>query len=239
MLGSEARLMGRSPGVLIWTVLLPVTACVVLASIPGVRETSPDLGGLSLFQIYQPILIFFTMTLLSVQGLPSVVTRYREMGVLKRLRTTPVSAALLLFAHLTLILAVAVACLAVMVVVPALVGAGWPRDPGGFLLAYLLGAWAMLGLGLVVAGLFRSARFAAGLGSFLFFVLQFLAGLWLPRPAMPTWLLRLSDVTPSGAAVQSLTDASLGHWPGALHLIVLAAWGAVGSHVAIRYFQWD
>ena len=44
--------------------------------------------------------MFFAITLLAMQALPDVLTRYREMGVLKRLRTTPVSPALLLFAQL-------------------------------------------------------------------------------------------------------------------------------------------
>ena len=239
MLASEARLLARNPGVVIWTVILPVAAAIVLGSIPGVREPSKNLGGLSFFQVYQPILIFFTMTLLALQALPDVLTRYREMGVLKRLRTTPVSPALLLFAQLALILAIAVVCMAVMVVVPALVGASWPRNLTGFILAYLLGAWALLGLGCLIASSFHNAKVAAGLGSFLFFVLQFFAGLWWQRPDMPTWLRHISDVTPSGAAVQSLTDASFGHWPSALHLIVLVVWGAVASRLAIRLFTWE
>lgn len=239
MLVNEARLLARSPGVVIWTVVLPIVGSIVLAAIPAVRAPSTDLGGLSYFQIYQPILIFFTTTLLAMQALPDVLTRYREMGVLKRLRTTPVSPALLLFAQLTLILSIAIVCMAAMVIGPALEGAGWPSNPAGFLLAYALGASAMLGIGLVLASSFHNAKVAAGLGSFLFFVLQFLAGLWLPRPNMPTWLRHISDFTPSGAAVQSLTDTSYGHWPSALHLIVLAVWGAVASHMAVRLFSWE
>ena len=239
MLVSEARLLARNPGVVIWTVILPVAASIVLASIPAIRAPSTSLGGLSYFQIYQPILIFFTMTLLAMQALPDVLTRYREMGVLKRLRTTPVSPALLLFAQLALILSIAIVCMAVMVVVPALVGSDWPRNPVGFVLAYVLGAWAMLGIGLVLASSFHNAKVAAGLGSFLFFVLQFLAGLWLPRPNMPSWLRHISDFTPSGSAVQSLTDASFGHWPSTLHLIVLAVWGVLASRLAVRLFSWE
>jgi ABC-2 type transport system permease protein len=239
MLASEARLLARNPGVVIWTVLLPVAAAIILGAIPGVRAPSSAFGGLSFFVIYQPILIFFTMTLLALQALPDVLTRYREMGVLKRLRTTPASPALLLFAQLVLILAIAVVCMVVMVVVPALEGASWPHDLAGFVLAYLLGAWAMLGLGMLIASSFHNAKVAAGLGSFLFFVLQFFAGLWWQRPNMPPWLRHISDLTPSGAAVQSLTDSTLGHWPSALHLIVLAVWGVVTSRLSVRLFSWE
>jgi ABC-2 type transport system permease protein len=204
-----------------------------------VRKPSASLGGLSFFQVYQPILVFFAITLLALQALPDVLTRYREMGVLKRLRTTPVSPALLLFAQLTLILSVSFICMVLMVAVPRLIGAPWPRNFGGFVISYLLGAWAMLGLGMVIASLFRNAKVAAGFGGFLFFIMVFFAGLWLQRPNMPTWLRDISNFTPSGAAVQALTDSSVGHWPSSFYLIVLAVWGAVTTRLAIRLFRWE
>jgi ABC-2 type transport system permease protein len=239
MLVSEGRLLARNPGVVIWTAVLPVAAAIILGSIPAVRKPSASLGGLSFFQVYQPILVFFAITLLAMQALPDVLTRYREMGVLKRLRTTPVSPALLLAAQLTLILSVSIVCMLLMVVVPPLAGAPFPRNSGAFIITYLLGAWAMLGLGMVIASLFHNAKVAAGFGSFLFFVLQFFAGLWWQRPNMPTWLRDISNFTPSGAAVQGLTDSSIGHWPSAQYLIVLAVWGVVTSRLAIRVFSWE
>jgi ABC-2 type transport system permease protein len=239
MIVSEGRLLARNPGVVIWTTVLPVAATIILGSIPAVRTPSASLGGLSFFQVYQPVLVFFAITLLAMQALPDVLTRYREMGVLKRLRTTPVSPALLLIAQLTLILSVSIVCMALMVVVPPLVGAPFPLNPGAFILTYLLGAWAMLGLGMVIASLFHNAKVAAGFGSFLFFVMQFFAGLWWQRSNMPTWLRDISNFTPSGAAVQGLTDSSMGHWPSAQYLIVLAVWGAVTSRLAVRFFSWE
>lgn len=239
MLRSEARLLARNPAVVIWTAILPVLAAIILGAIPGVRAPSKALGGLSFFAVYQPVLIFFAITLLAMQALPDVLTRYREMGVLKRLRTTPVSPALLLSAQLVLMLGVAIVCMVLMVVGPGLVGAPWPDNVTGLVVTYLLGAWAMLGLGMVIASLFHSAKVASGFGSFLFFVLQFFAGLWWQRPAMPDWLRHISDLTPSGAAVQGLTDSALGDWPSILHLVVLAVWGAATSWLAVRLFTWE
>ncbi len=239
MLVSERRLLLRNPGVVIWTAILPVAASIVLGSIPAVRAPSASLDGLSFFQIYQPILVFFALTLLALQALPDVLTRYREMGVLKRLRTTPVSPALLLFAQLALILSVAIVCMVLMVAGPPLGGAPWPRNLGAFVISYLLGAWALLGLGMVIASLFHNAKVASGFGSFLFFVMQFFAGLWVQRPNMPTWLRDISDFTPSGAAVQALTDASVGQWPRLLYFVVLAVWGVLTTRLALRFFSWE
>lgn len=239
LLKSEARLLARNPGVVLWTAVLPVAASIVLAAIPAIRQPSTGLGGLSFFQVYQPILVLFALTLLAVQAMPDVLTRYREMGVLKRLRTTPVSPALLLFAQLELILIVSIVCALLMVVVPALVGASWPSNLAGFALSYLLAAWALLGVGMVIASLFRNAKVAAGFGSALFFVLVFFAGLWVQRPLMPTWMRHISDFTPGGAGAQALTDSAVGLWPRPLHLAVLAMWGVAASLFAILRFSWE
>lgn len=239
MLRSESKLLLRNPGVVLWTAVLPVLAAIVLGALPATTTASDDLGGLSFFQIYQPVLVLFAITMLAVTALPDVLTRYREMGILKRLRTTPASPALLLFAQLLLMAGVAVVCALLMVVVPTFFRAPLPGNPVGYLLAFVLAVWAMLGLGMVIASLFRNAKVAAGFGTLLFFVLQFFAGLWIQRPLMPDWLRTISDFTPSGAAVQALTDAGGGSWPTLRCLVVLLVWGAVTSAAAVRLFQWE
>src|SRR6476620_3686885 len=55
MLKSEARLLARNPGVVVWTAILPVVAAIVLAAIPAVRQPMDGLGGLSFFAVYQPV----------------------------------------------------------------------------------------------------------------------------------------------------------------------------------------
>ena len=239
MISSEAKLLLRNPGVVLWTVVLPVVAAVVLGALPATNSAADSLDGLSFFQVFQPVLVLFAVALLAVTSLPDVLTRYREMGVLKRLRTTPASPALLLSAQLVLTTGVALLCAVLMVVVPTFFGAPWPQNPAGFLIAFLLTVWAMLGIGLVIASLFRNAKVAAGFGTLLFFVLQFFAGLWVQRPLMPGWLRTVSDFTPSGAGVQALTDSGAGQWPAFQGILVLLAWGIVTSLVAARVFKWE
>lgn len=239
MIRTEAKLMMRNPGVVLWTAILPVAAAIVLGAIPGTRKPTSDLGGVSFFSAYQPVLVLFAICMLAVQALPDVLTRYREMGVLKRLRTTPASPGLLLAAQLALIFGVSLVCMVLMVVVPTFFGAPWPNNVLAFIVSYLLAAWAMLGLGMVIASLFRNAKVAAGFGTVLFFVLQFFAGLWVPRPTMPDWMRAISDGTPTGAAVQALADSAAGHWPQMLYVGVLLIWGAVTSALAVRIFKWE
>lgn len=239
MISSEARLLARNPGVVIWTVLLPVVASIVIASIPAARKPVGAFGGLSTFQVYQPVLVLFVLAMLAVQALPDVLTRYREFGVLKRLRTTPVSPSLLLAAQFVLIVAVSVVCLALMVVIPGVISGQWPHHLVGFVVSYLLSCWAFLGVGMVIASLFRNAKVAAGFGTLAFFVLQFFAGLWIPRSTMPGWMHTVSNLTPSGAGTQALVDTATTGWPAFGFFGTLVVWGIVATAIAMRTFRWE
>jgi ABC-2 type transport system permease protein len=73
----------------------------------------------------------------------------------------------------------------------------------------------------------------------LFFPLMFFAGLWIPRATMPASLLRISDFTPLGAAVQAMQDSMGGSWPHPSGLAVLAGYAVVFTVAAARFFRWD
>ncbi len=231
--------MLRNPALIAWVAAIPVIASIVLGAIPATRKATDALDGLSWFTAYQPILIMFSAVLLSVQILPDVLTKYREMGILKRLHTTPASPAALLAAQMIIAIVVEIVVAAVMVLVPAAFGAPLPRNVVAFVIAFVFATGAMLSIGLVLASAFRNNKVAGAVGTVLFFVLQFFAGLWIPRATMPGWLGAISDATPSGAAVGALTNSVHGDWPGLLHLGVLAAWMVVLAAVSVRIFRWE
>ena len=80
---------------------------------------------------------------------------------------------------------------------------------------------------------------AAGIGSVLLFPLMFFAGLWVPQAEMGAGLREVSHYTPLGAAAPAVQNAIAGHWPGTVHLLVLAAYALVFCTLAARLFRWD
>jgi ABC-2 type transport system permease protein len=73
----------------------------------------------------------------------------------------------------------------------------------------------------------------------LFFPLLFFAGVYVPLQVMPEGVQTVSGYTPTGAAVQALSDSWTGSVPATSDLVVLAAY-AVGTGVlAVRLFRWD
>ena len=165
---------------------------------------------------------------------------YRERGVLRRLQTTPIGPVRVLVARLAADLTVAVATV-VLILAVARIGFGvpLPRQAGGFVLAALLAAAALLGAGLLVAAIAPTGRVARGIGALLFYVMMFFAGLWLPIPNMPATLQHISHATPLGAAVPALTAATQGSLPTALQLLTMAGWAAAFGLAAARFFRWE
>jgi ABC-2 type transport system permease protein len=237
---TEAKLFFREPAGVFFMLAFPPILLVILGSIPAFREHDADLGGLRVIDLYAPITVAMTLAFLALSGLPQLLATYRERGVLRRMRATPVKPARLLGAQLVVFTVMAVA---VMVVVQAIARLAFdvalPRHAGAYVLGYVLAALAMLALGLLVAALAPSGKGASAIGTLLFFPVLFFAGLWAPRATMPEVLRKISDFTPLGAGVQSLQDATAGHWPQLLHVAVMLGWTVVAGGLAARYFRWE
>jgi ABC-2 type transport system permease protein len=236
---TEFRLVLRERSRLI-RMLIPFLLLVIFGSIPFYTSHRASLGGHSLFEAYLPILIAYALAMVALTGLATVLAGYREKGVLRRLQTTPVGPVRVLAAQVIAQLAV-VAVMVIVIIAVARLGYGvfLPRQAGGFILAAVLAAAALLSLGLLVAAVAKTSQAAQGLGLLLFFPLMFFAGLFFPIPVMPRWLQHVSEATPLGAAVQALSQAWVGHWPPAQQLWTLAAYAVGCSLVAARFFRWE
>lgn len=237
---TEAKLFFREPMTWIFALAVPPLLLIVFGAIPPFREPDPELGGARVIDLYAPILVAIGITILAIHSLPQQFAGYREAGVLRRMRTTPVRPAALLGALLVLFTVLSLVTLTVVLGVGRIVfGVPLPANPLAYAVAYLLTALAVFAVGLLVAALAPTATSAGAIGLVLFFPLAFFAGLWIPRDQMAEPLRLISDLTPVGAGVQSLQDAAAGGWPPLMSLLVLGGWTAVTAAVAARFFRWE
>jgi len=240
LVGSEWRLAGRSPIGLVWGVGLPVLLLVVFGSLPKFNDSPAAFGGLSLFEVYQPVLIALSLSLLALVALPTALASYRENRVLRRMQTTPVPPSWVLGAQVVVNLLQLLAALLVIVVVgDAAFGAHPPRQVPGFLVSLVLAVAAMVAVGIWIAAIARSARAASAIGAALFYPMAFFAGLWVPVPLMAPVLRTIGHLTPLGAAVQAMDGSIQGQLPPLEALLVMAAWAAVFTVASVRLFQWE
>jgi ABC-2 type transport system permease protein len=237
---SETKLFFREPIGIFFALAFPPILLVVFGLIPAFREHDEALGGLRVLDLYAPVVVAMAITMFALSGLPQQFATYREKGILRRMRTTPVKPVVMLGAQLLMSTLLSVAVMVVLLAIGRLAfDVSLPGQLLGYLVGFLLCMLAMLAIGLLIASLAPSGKGAGAIGSILFFPFLFFAGMWGPRETMPEVLRRISDFTPLGAGVQSLGDAAAGHWPQLLHVAVMLGWTIVAGGLAARYFRWE
>lgn len=240
LLATEARLFAREPGWLFWILLFPSLLLGVLGLVPSFREPDPELGGLRVVDLYVPVVVLLAALMASVQSMPTVLAGYRERGVLRRLRATPVSPAALLRAQVLLHgAAVLLGALLAMTLARVAFDTPLPQQPLGWAAAFVLAVAASLSMGAVVTAAASTLKVAQAVGSAVLFPMMFTAGVWLPVQTMPSLLQQIVLWTPLGASARALGDASAGDWPRLLDLAVTAGWTVALGALALRFFRWD
>ncbi|HEX8033787.1 MAG TPA: ABC transporter permease [Ktedonobacterales bacterium] len=171
---------------------------------------------------------------------PSYLSRDREVGILRRLSTTPVHPVMLLIAQLVIHLAMAVVSVILVIGVGHLVLAiALPKNLVGFFAALILGMAALISVGLLIAAVAPNSRAASAIGPLVFWASLFFAGVWLPRDRMPDLLGRISDYTPLGATREMLEASWAGGAPQPLQLVAMALITVVIGATAARLFRWE
>jgi ABC-2 type transport system permease protein len=236
---TELRLFMREPAGIVWGFVLPITGFVILACIPGLKQPSANLHGASYAQVYQSIIILLSTAIIALIALPPVLGAYRERGVLRRFAVTPLAPIRVLAVQLAIHLALAVLTAAVVLIVGATVGVGPGEQAIGWIIAYLLAAAALLGLGLWIAAVAPNAKVANAIGGVLFFPMMFSAGLWVPRQTMPDLMRTICDWVPLGAANRAMSAAVVGDFPSITALVVLAGYAVLFGWLAVRTYRWD
>lgn len=234
----EARLFVRDPMTFVVGLLLPTVVLLGLGAVPMLREPSEDMGGQRFIDYFAPSVIVMAVGVIGLTNLPAVLAAYREQGVLRRMRTTPVHPIKLLVAQLVVNLGASLLSAALVVVAGNLVyGVPLPKHAWGFAIAFVLGITAVFALGMLVAALAPTARAASGLSTVLFMLSMFFGGVYLPRFMLPDAIARAGDFVPPG--VQSLLDAWTGTAPAVVPLAVMAATAVAAGAVAARIFKWE
>ncbi|MDO5628436.1 MAG: ABC transporter permease [Mobilicoccus sp.] len=239
LLRTEARLTLRTPAAVVMPVLVPIVAMIVIAAVPAARRPVAPFGGLSVAHAYMPSLVIFSLTMTTLVVLPSALGGYRELGYLRRLRTTPASPAALLTAFLLLSTAVGLLAAGIITLAPWVFGVAPPSHPVTYTIGVLASLAAFLSVGTMLCAVIPNPRVAAAVGNVVAALMWFAAGLWYPRAQFPAWLMTLTDATPGGASARLLTDAVTGAPTNLWSIGVCVVWAVLGVVIAVRTFRWE
>lgn len=226
--------------------LIPVIIFVVVGRLmpkDALATKSPTLPQAGLLSPgAMPVLVSLLIAISAMLSLVTIIAIYREGGILKRLRATPLRPATILTAHVlakVVITAVTIALLLLAGKRYFVFGAGVPVY--SFALALLLSAFSILSLGFVIASLVPTARFAQPIGALILYPMIGLSGLFVPVASYPPLLAALARVMPFTYVVSLL----LGIWRGegwAAHgtdLVALAITFVAGLVISSKVFRWE
>ena len=240
VLKSESKLFAREPGALFWVLAFPALLLIAFGLIPKYREVNPDLGGHRIIDFYVPSVVLVALITASLQAMPTVLTSYRERGILRRMRTTPARPSNLLVAQIVLNAVAALVGAVLGVVIGRVVwDVALPQQPLGYVVTLLLTAVAGLAMGSVITAVSRTVKAAQAIGLSAFFPAMFTAGIYVPVQLLPDALRQILELTPFGAAAQALNESAAGDWPSWTHLVVLGVWAVVCMVLAARWFRWE
>ncbi|WP_227996050.1 ABC transporter permease [Glycomyces albidus] len=235
---TEARLFARDTTSVVVGLTLPMIILLGLGAVPILREPSADMDGIRFIDYFAPSLIVMSVGTIGLTNLPTVMAGYRERGILRRMRATPVHPAKLLAAQLIVnLVAALVASLLVVASGRIVYGIPLPESPLWFALAFVLGITAVFALGMLVAAVAPTARAASGIATVLFMSAMFFGGVYLPRFMLPDAVARIGDYVPPG--VQTLLDSWNGETPAALPLLVMAVVAVAAGATSARIFKWE
>ena len=235
----EIKVFMREPMGVIGTLGLPVFVFLFVSRGLGDSQASNAAEALP-FNV--AILAALVIAVGAALSLVAIITIYREGGILKRLRATPLSPLTILGAHVFVKLIFTVVGMGLLVL------AGRQFFPGAldvnlwsFTVALLLGTLSILSVGFVISSIVPTARFAQPIGSILLYPMIALSGLFFSIDALPTGWRVFANMLPTTHAValmQGIWDgAGWGaHWVNVLGLVAVFV---VRSAVSTKTFRWE
>jgi ABC-2 type transport system permease protein len=237
----EIKIFIREPLGVIGSVGIPILLFLMFGRSLGGRAGQSERVA-TLLGEQLPIFIAIFIALNAALSLIAVISIYREGGILKRLRATPLRPVTILATHVIVKLAFTTFTLFLM----ALAGRRFYPvelhfDFLSVSLALAISTLSIISLGFVIASVVTTARFAQPIGSAILYPMLVVSGLFAPLDALPRGWAMLGQVLPVTHAVALLRGAWTGaSWLDMLpHLGVLALTFAICTAISARVFRWE
>ncbi len=201
------------------------------------------IGGQKAIQYYVPSFLAYGIMSACFTVLAITLVNRREVGLLKRLRLSPLPAWAMMAA---LFLSTVVVCVAQVVVLLVIGRLGFhlhgPTNYAALIVALVVGVGCFSALGVAVSTIIPNQDAGGPIVNLVFFTLLFVSGTWYPLQSGSA-LAQVSSYLP----VRSLITATFAPFdlrPGVSpwswrDIAVMLVWGALGAMLAVRYFRWE
>lgn len=235
----------RDPQSRFFTLLLPLIFLVLLTSLFGndvlhvhghaIKRSTYYVAGISTLGIIGTSFVNLVIS----------ITAQRESGVLKRRRSSPVPAWVLIASRALTSVILGSAVVAVIVAIGRIVyGVHLPAATlPAFVLAVIVGAAAICCLSFAAASFIRNEDSAQPVVQAIILPLYFISGVFVPRDQLSGTLRDIASVFPvshlDSALFKAFNPATSGAGIAGTDLLILAIWGTAGLLIALRRFVWS
>jgi len=240
---NQMKAFYRDPQAVIFTLVMPLLIMLVL-SLFNIHVSGPGGSRRSYMDLLLPGMIALTATNVGLQGIVFGIVRYKERGVLRRIKASPAGT-------LAFINGIA-ASRVVMVVISAVItyvagrfifGANLSGSVLGLIALCIASSPAFIALGMIVVGLAKNED-QAGPMMFLFFLPMLLfSGMFVQRTGLNSVVAWVTHGLPMTYLVDALQRvAFLGQGFSAAiwtDLAGLAVWAIIATIIATRTWKWE
>jgi ABC-2 type transport system permease protein len=240
----QNKLFLRNPFSAFFSLAFPLMFLLLFGSLNG-NQTLDVRGGIRYAQFLTPGLLAFAVISTCYTGLAVGVAMSRDLGILKRIRGTPLPAWMYVAGRILSAVWFSLLSAVLMVIVGMVlfhVRIIWRMLPAA-VATLLLGAACFCALGIAVAALIPNGEAAPVVANFTFLPVAFVSDLFFPTDNAPAWVAAVGGVFPVKHFAVALENTFNPFMSGSGfqwgHLAVLAAWGAAAVLVAVRRFQWE
>ncbi|MGB7537871.1 MAG: ABC transporter permease [Anaerolineales bacterium] len=238
---AEVKLYFRFPIAAFFTLALMPMILVILGAIFG-NEPSPVYGGAGFLDTAVPGFIALVIAISAVMSMPLALANYRERGILRRYRATPVSPAAVLGAQLVTQFAMTILGMLFLILIgKALFNLQFVGNMANVMAVFSLGCLSFFSIGLLLAGVLPNARVGTIVGNLLLQPMVYLSGVTIPREVMSKGMqeaIRFNPLTHVVTLLQGMWrgDAWSQHQP---EVVILGAILVVAGVIAVRIFRWE
>jgi len=235
------KLYLREPIATFFTLAFPALLVVLFGAIYG-NDPLPIFGGRGSMDVSMPAYTALILGTIGFLSVPITTAGYREQGILRRFRVTPMRPIAYIAADVLTNLTMTILGMIVLVAV------GWGlyrvHFEGNILslaLGIILSALAMFCFGYLIASVAVGARMAQVIGMVIFYPMMFLSGAGMPIEILPATVRRISDFLPLTYAARLIRGLWFGEaWSDHLgEVAVLLGILVIFGALAARLFRWE
>jgi len=238
---TEIKLFLREPMGAFFTLVFPLMMLFLFGSIYG-NEPLDMFNGYGTVDVSIPAYTAMIIGTTGIMGLTITMSTYREKGILRRLRITPLRPQVILIAQVVVFFLMTVAGMLLLFLAGKLVyNLRFDGDPLTVALAFMLSSLSFFSLGFVLASVMPNARTAQVVGMVIFYPMLFLSGAGMPLEILPEGLRNISKFLPLTYVVTLLRGLWIGGtWNQHItEVIVLASLLVAGVLISAKTFRWE